>query len=179
MISSNDTTILTMLSRYPDIPAEEADKYIAKIHNEDNIPICHAIIGRISPDALEGDSRQTYDEFKRWSDDRTRRVRQQQYVARRNNKETDLSLKMNQLHAKGIISDEVMMLYGISGPLPERNTYVAMSPEEKLALWEEKLANRFGPNWRSRFGDNVTNLPIFTTRKITCVQPINWQREGF
>ena len=62
MTSTIDTTILTMLSRYPDIPRSEADEYINQIEHEENIPLCHAVIGRIDPeelvDTLSGVSRQ-------------------------------------------------------------------------------------------------------------------------
>lgn len=179
MSSTNDTTILTMLSRYPDIPADEADRYIAKIQNEENIPLCHAILGRISRDELTEDARQTFDEFKRWSDDRTTRLRQQQFVARHANRETELSLKMNQLHQRGVISDEVMVLYGISGPLPDRDSYSGMTTDEKRVMWEERMSNRFGPNWRERFSQRVNAMPFFTWRQVKSDQIINWQREGF
>lgn len=174
MISVNDTTILAMLSRYPDMPGEEADSYIAKIENEENISVCHAVIGRIAKEELDDDARRTYEEFHRWSMDRTRRVRSEQWSARQRQKETRMALRMNELHQKGVISEQVLVLYGISGPLPERNMYAALSAEEKEAIWVQRMESRFGPNWRQRF----RNLPAILQRRIETTT-INWRKEGF
>ena len=43
LISTNDTTILSMLSRYPDMPEDEADGYISKIEHEENIELLEII----------------------------------------------------------------------------------------------------------------------------------------
>ena len=72
---------------------------------------------------------------------------------------------MNELHKKGIISDEIMILYGISGELPEINMYKEMSFEEKQSIWEEKMEDRFGPEWRQRFNNNFENYKLLLKRK--------------
>lgn len=163
-----------MLSRYPDMPGDEADEYISKIEHEENVPVCHAVIGRIDKDQLNEEARQTFEEFQRWSLDRTRRVRQEQWSARQRRKETRLALRMNELHQKGVVSEQMLLMYGISGPLPEREMYMAMTPEEKEALWSQRMESRFGPNWRHRF----RNLPAFMQRRIEASQ-VNWRVEGF
>jgi len=173
LISTNDTTILAMLSRFPDISPEEADEHISKIEFEENVAVCHAVIGRISPDELSGDARQTYNEFHRWSMDRTRRFRNEQLTARQQGKRTRESIRLTQLHQRGLVSDEFMLLYGIQGELPERNLYYRLSDEEKQAIFAERMENRFGPNWRRRF----RNLPAFL-KEIDNAK-INWLEEGF
>lgn len=179
MISANDTTILAVLSRFPDMSATEADEYIGKIQHEENVPICHAVLGRISPDELEGDARQTYEEFQRWSADRTRRVRNEEIDARRRRKETRLSLNMTRLHEQGLVSDQVMMLYGISGDLPERSNYFGLTDEEKERLWVERMERRFGPNWLDRFPSFRTSRPFFNRRGEYEAPLTNWRLEGF
>ena len=176
MISTNDTTIMAMLSRYPNIPEEEADEYISHIEHEENIPLCHAVIGRIRPDQLDDDTRRTYDEFTRWSLDRTRRFRNEQINARQRRRENRTAIRMTQLHEQGAISDEMMLLYGMSGDLPERTQYLNLSDEEKQALWEQKMERRLGMNWRRRFDE----LPNFLSKKRffgRCFH--NWLKEGF
>lgn len=179
MNSYNDTTILAMLSRYPEMDNEEADKFIAKIEHEENVPICYAVLGRISPDELESDARQTFNEFKDWAERRTQRTREEQWTARRRQQETDLSRRMNQLHQQGIINDQTMLMYGISGDLPERSMYFSLSPEQKQAIWEEKMSNRFGPNWRNVVSRNVTRLLVFHKEKPLQSSKVNWAKEGF
>lgn len=178
MISTNDTTILAMLSRYPDMSVQEADSYIAKIENEENIPICHAVLGRIHKSELQEDARRTYEEFNLWSQRRTRRVREEQWTTRRRQKETSLALKMNQLHQRGIVSDEILLLYGISGDLPEREMYIELNSDEKQALWEERMESRFGPNWRNMFARRNIGQPLFSHRKFE-YKKTNWLTEGF
>ncbi len=167
-----------MLSRYPDMSTEEADSYISKIENGENIPVCHAILGRIHKSQLDQDARDTYEEFVLWSQRRTRRIREEQWNSRRRQKETQLSLKMNQLHQRGIVSDEILLLYGISGELPERNMYMELSQEEKQSIWEERMESRFGPNWRNRFDRRNVGQPLFSTRKFE-YNKVNWTKDGF
>ncbi len=178
MISTNDTTILAMLSRYPNIPTEEADEYISKIEHEENVPLCHAVIGRIDPGELDEEARSTYDEFTRWSLDRTRRFRNEQIDDRRRQKENRTAIRMTQLHELGKISDEVMLLYGISGELPERQVLYNLSEEEKEAIWGERLERRFGPNWRRRFEGGRFALPTFLQRRVERFVH-DWLKEGF
>lgn len=183
MISANDSTILAMLSRYPDMPAEEANEYISKIEHEENVPICRAVLGMIGKEDLEEDARNTFEEFQRWSQDRTRRTRNEQWNARKRRQETRTALTLTKLHERGVITDQTLLMYGISGELPERHMYMAMSPEEKERLWSERMESRFGPNWLSRFDQNGdTPLPIFRGRtwgRHTERTEVNWRLEGF
>lgn len=174
MISTNDTTILAMLSRYPDISVTEQDEYISKIEHEENVPVCLAIMGRVTREELTPSARLTFDEFSRWSMDRTRRTRNEQMTDRYRNRENRTAIRMAQLHQQGKISDQVMMLYGISGDLPERRVYARLSDNEKLALWEERMELRLGPSWRR----HIHNLPsMFQERQQTEIH--NWRQEGF
>jgi hypothetical protein len=163
-----------MLSRYSDISKEEADEYLDQIEHEETIPICEAVLGRISPNDLEPRARRVYDEFHRWSVDRTRRFRNEQWNDRRRKRENRTAIRMTQLHEKGLISNDTMLLYGISGDLPEYGMYMAMSDEEKEALWTERMERRFGPNWRQRFN----NLPPLLRQKLKN-STHNWLKEGF
>ena len=174
MTSTVDTTILSVLSRHPNIPADEADEYIAKIEHEENVPLCHAVIGRIEPEELNENARRTFDEFMRWSTDRTRRFRNEQVDDRYRRKANRTAIRMTQLHQRGLISDEMMLLYGISGELPERRVYIELSEGEKEAFFDERMERRFGPDWRRRF----SNLPTFLQRRMF-TQKHNWLKEGF
>lgn len=159
-----------MLSRYPDISPQEANKYLDKLEHEDNIAVGKAIIGIISESQLNDDAKQTFREFKRWSNDRTSRTRQGEIAARRNNKQTDLALKLNRMFQQGKITEETLVLYGISGELPDRNLYVTLSPEEKQEIWSRRMENTYGPNWRRSFRRTFI-------QKID--NEINWKQEGF
>lgn len=175
MTSPNDTTILAMLSRYPDMSPEEADGYISKIEHVENVAVCHAVLGRIDRTELNEDARQTFDEFQRWSRSRTRRTREEQWTSRERRRETKLALKMNALFERGVITESVLMMYGISGDLPDRERYMLLSPEEKEAMWAERMEMRLGPNWRSRITHSAVPAD-FHRREIT---KTNWLKEGF
>jgi hypothetical protein len=157
------------------MPVEEAKTYISKIENEENIPICEAVVGILPEEQLSQESLRVYREFMRWSENRAARTQTEQWTARKRKKQTDLSIKMNDLHSRGIISDEVMILYGISGPLPERRMYADLAADKKQAIWEEKMSNTFGPHWRSRFTVNVTTCKEFDIEETNH----NWIKEGF
>lgn len=168
----NDTTILAMLSRHPDIPREEQDEYISKIQHEENVPLCLAVLGRVPREDLTPSARQTFDEFSRWSSDRTRRMKNEQMTDRYRRRENRTAIKMSQLHERGIISDQVLMLYGISGDLPERHVYSQLTIEEKRELWEDRMERRFGPTWRT----NIRSVPRMFQETHG---GHDWIREGF
>jgi hypothetical protein len=157
------------------MPIEEAKTYIAKIENEENIPICEAVVGIIPKEQLSKEAFSVFKDFMRWSLYRAARTRNEQWTARKRRQETNLSIKMNDLHSKGIVSDETMVLYGISGPLPEKDTYSELSVGQKQSFWEERLSSKFGPNWRSRFPINVRSCKEFGVDGIKH----NWTKEGF
>lgn len=173
MISANDTTILAMLSRYPDISIEEQNEYISKLEHEENIPLCLAVTGRVAREELTPSAKITFDEFSRWSVDKTRRTKTEQISDRYRQKENRTTLRMIQLHQQGKVSDEVMMMYGISGDLPDRRAYIGLTEMEKRALWEERMENRYGPRWRRHIN---TLPPMFCEAQFGTH---NWRQEGF
>jgi hypothetical protein len=177
LISNNDATILTMFTRYPDISDQEADLYLAKMDSEESKLVGEALLGRKERKDLDDGVRAIYDIYKNWSDDRTQRLRNEEIVARHNKKETDLSLKLNRLHQKGLINDEVMVLYGISGPLPDRMQTARMTQNEKIAMAQQRMEGKFGPNWRERF--RSMNIPLITSKIVNISRGINWAEEGF
>lgn len=162
------------------MPAEEADQHISRIEHSENIPICHAVVGRINETELNDDAKEVYQEFKAWSDNRTRRIRDEQWSDRRRNKESRIAQKLTKLHEQGRVSDEALLMYGISGDLPQRNVWREMSEEEKQHVFQERVERRFGPNWRDFFGEPAAR-PIlgWISAKVTSRQITNWQKEGF
>lgn len=99
-------------------------------------------------------------------------------TTRRRRQET-MGLKMIQLHEQGLISDQVLLMYGISGDLPERDAYNTMSSEEKERLWHERIKSRLGPNWMERFSGRNLPLPIFPKRRFETRPLISWKHDGF
>ena len=82
--------------------------------------------------------------------------------------------RMIELHEQGLISDQVMMLYGISGDMPDRDFYKGLTTEEKRELWADRMEERLGENWRRRF----ENLPPLLQERIERITH-NWLTEGF
>lgn len=76
---------------------------------------------------------------------------------------------MTKLHKKGIISDQILALYGISGKLPDPEEYSEMSREDKKQFWCERMENRLGPKWKDRFRNR-----LFFDQQF-----VNWKIEGF
>ena len=100
---------------------------------------------------------------------------------RKKHQEARLTLKMNELHSKGVINDQTLLMFGISGDLPDVSSYNRLTTEEKSTIWNEKLANRFGNNWREDF--NRKAIPLITVRRLKAsnadLDKINWRKEGF
>lgn len=97
---------------------------------------------------------------------------------RRKHQEARMASKMKELHAKGMINDQVLLMFGISGDLPELSSYNRLSTEQKNTIWNEKLSNRFGGNWREDFVEK--GIPVIAVRQLKSIKSdINWRKEGF
>jgi hypothetical protein len=79
---------------------------------------------------------------------------------------------MIKLRDRGVISDEVLLLYGMSGELPDRQRYVKMSQDEGRAFWEKRFNDKLGENWQ----EHIVQLPAIFGRKGLGT---NWLKEGF
>ena len=128
--------------------ASEADEHISKLQDSEIKPLCWALLGRIDRDQLNDELGLVFDKFQQWSEEKTTRIRNEEWSARRRQKETKLSLRFVGLHQQGQISDRTLLLYGISGDMPEWHYYHSLSVEEKESFWAERVESRFGPNWR-------------------------------
>ena len=78
-----------------------------------------------------------------------------------------------QLHQSGKIPDEVVVLFGMSGDLPEKSVYSQFTLEEKQAYWEKRMASNFGDeSWKRR----ISRLPAMFQEVLP---QHNWLQEGF
>ena len=74
-----------------------------------------------------------------------------------------------QLYDKGCVSQEVLLLYAISGDLPSKTDYNKMGVEEKQKFWHSRLKERLGSRWK-QWRDYVNvNIEILH----------DWAKEGF
>ena len=87
--------------------------------------------------------------------------------------------RMSTFHESGVISDEIMVLYGVSGDMPDRDAYRSMSPEAREALWTERMERKLGVNWRERFRRRQFVLPTFLQKGVAEYFTHNWLKEGF
>jgi len=87
------------------------------------------------------------------------------------------SAKMLDLFQKGRISEQTLLLFGISGELPEIESYSTLNHEEKAKIWSDKLEESLGLNWKTNFNEHTTCLPIFS--KPRDLIKIKWTKEGF
>lgn len=178
MISVNDTSILAMFCRYPDISNSEAEEHMSLLEHEENRGVCEALLGQRLVTSLNPDQQRTYQEVIRWSNDRTQRTRNEQVVLRRRGKNNRLRDKMINLYERGIVSNEIMMLYAISGPLPDVLEYRKMRAEQKEEFWSNRIEQNLGDvpqtrlNWRE-FQNKLREWFQFEDRKV------NWMKEGF
>lgn len=66
----------------------------------------------------------------------------------------------------GLIPEYVLILYGISGDLPEITEYSKLTEVERREFWESRMRNRYGDYWRKHF----SKLPLIFGKK-----EINWK----
>lgn len=91
----------------------------------------------------------------------------------RSNREAKIIRQLLKMRDRGEISEEVLILYGISGDLPDQAMYLQMSQDEQRELWTGRMENRYGSDWRAIF----RNPPIFVKEAENKKQ--DWKIEGF
>ena len=177
MISINDTTILAMCSRYPDMSDAEIEKNISELEHPENKMVCEALLGKIPITSLTESQNVTYSEVKRWSLDRTCRIKNEQILLRRRNKANKLKEKMLNLYEHGKITKEMMMLYAISGSFPDVMEYRTLRPEQKEEFWFNRIEQRLGESQNrvdiNEFRGDIKHWLKFEDQKV------DWKKEGF
>lgn len=84
---------------------------------------------------------------------------------------TPTAMKLVRMRDRGLIGEDLLLLYGISGSLPSHDVYSNMSPEERRHFIQSRMQERFGPQWQELF---ETLPPIFGLEILA-----NWPRDGF
>ena len=84
---------------------------------------------------------------------------------------TKKAAKMIKLHQKGAISDNTLMMFGISGELPEQLVYEKLTRDEKQKFWEKRLEDNFGSQWKR----HINKLPALFRE----IESPDWLKEGF
>jgi len=173
MISTRDMSVVAAICKYPDLSEEEKDALLNNVEDQRYIPICSVILGRQERSSLSEIELQVLAEIESWSNYRTMRINAEQRAARYRGEPTQMAKNLIRMRDRGQISEKTLIMYGISGDLPDRAIYHALSQEEKRNLWENRLASRFGTSWRSCF----TTVPsIFNYEEQVSEQ---WLTEGF
>ena len=86
-----------------------------------------------------------------------------------------LAETMFRMHEEGQISDRVLLLYGMSGDLPDQETYQGLADYERSAFWSTRMEQNLGPNWRERFD----SLPPLLKRIVSNRLIPQWIKDGF
>lgn len=92
-------------------------------------------------------------------------------------KEARLANHMKMLHQSGKIGDVGLMMFGISGTLPDPDAYKRMNNAEKQAIWKPRLTSRLGTEWRENLNQPNAKIPVFDNRYD--YTKVNWLKEGF
>lgn len=162
---------------------EDLHRYMDLLENPANKKLVLALLGRINPDTLDENAQQELEEIKGWHLAGVLRRRNEQINARYQNRETRMAQKMLSMRERGVISEETLILYGISGPIPERHPTRdrEYTHEEKLAELHGRMERRFGIRWRERFSRLPEWLAIEDPswfRKHD-LGKVNWMKDGF
>lgn len=172
---------MTLLSRFPDMPKEEAKSYIRSVEHPEHVRVAMAIVGIMEPEELEMDEKAIYDEFHDWATRRREREFEARRVYTRRHRRRDMqaALRLARLRTEAQISDELLLLYGISGELPSQEQYLNFTDEEKYLFWDDRMQVRFGPGWRNAFPD--VTLPVFLRQRSFWIakEKNEWIKAGF
>ena len=82
---------------------------------------------------------------------------------------------MKQLLDKGSISQELYLLYGMSGKLPDQKEYSELQTNDQQDFWDKRFTNNLGDQWR----DNVAHVPQLLKTSCRYLAQIDWHYDGF
>lgn len=142
MSVANDNAILAILSQYPNMDVEDANLYIGKIEDDRYAMVAKVIVGQIDISELDEQAGYIYSEIKFWYTRKQEQIQAEQRTARRRGQKTPLAKKMLAAYEQGRIPIEMLMLYGISGDLPQLETYSDMNQEEREVYWRSRISGR-------------------------------------
>lgn len=173
ILSAKDTSIIAMISKFPNLSDDEFDSAINDLDNQEMRKVCMVLVNRASVDTLNEEQREFAYEVAGWHLDGVRTRRTENVERRRSEKEPNKTAqKLLKMRDKGQIDDKVLVLYGISGPILSRPE---QTQEDKMELLRQRVRERFGTRWRERlsypgwldYGDDAVDM-----------RP-DWCREGF
>ena len=119
-INAHDRSIIGVICQYPDMSVSEKQKAIRKLNNQNLKPIIEVLTGLENNNILSKDDNIVLNDIQKWKENRTKRLRNQEIQARRNSNEpTRLAKNLIRLKEQGVITDQTLFLYGVSGELPE------------------------------------------------------------
>lgn len=180
MISTKDMTVIGAICQYKNLSTEEQDTFLNNLEDQRYRPVCSVILGRQSKESLSEQELQVLEEIEEWKKNRIKRIHSEQQAARYkqqadpNLPPTRMARNLLKMRERGLVNDEMLLMYGISGDLPERHIYTAMTPEQRREFFHSRMESRFGPNWR-RFVTLEWSEQIFEDREIL----EDWLTEGF
>ena len=175
-LSTNDNTIMWAICQYPDLKFKEKEQMVAKIENPRIQKIAKALAGLIPLDELTTQERERLVSWETCRNRKQTRIRNEQHQARRNSNEpTRTAQRLLEMRDRGQASEEMLILYGISGDLPVRTTYNQMTKNEQRRIWEERMRNRYGVTWREHF----RTLPSIFEDDVREEIIDEWMKEGF
>lgn len=171
MISPKDSSIIAVIFSQPNITSSELEQLYSKMDNPTCRRICEAHIGKIPFEDLNQYEQEALQEIRSWNKEKIMRINNEEVTTRLQERESRRGNKLMEMYRKGIIRQEVLVLYGISGNLPTRNAMQTPTGQEaSKQLFRDRLRSRYGPNWESR-------LPFFGI--VEQVEKHNWLKEGF
>lgn len=175
-LSINDNTIMWAICQYPDLKFQEKEEMITKIKNPHAQKVAKALAGLIPLNELSEQERIDLIDWETRRNRKQNRIRNEQIQTRYNNESpTNLARKLLSMRDKGQITDETLILYGISGDLPVRTTYNQMTSKEKRQIWENRMKNRYGVTWREYFN----TIPSIFEDDVREEIINEWMKEGF
>jgi hypothetical protein len=82
---------------------------------------------------------------------------------------------MLDLHSREEICDETLLLFGMSGDLPDPEWFHTLSEEERAEYWSRRMEDRLGEDWREQF----KRLPRFLRKVVKNKLASLWIKDGF
>lgn len=165
-----DNSVVAAICHIPDLTDEEIGELVSKIEDPQTKTACRAISGQVNVEELTEDQVRLVLDIQEKRLSKIRRVRDEQIALRRKGLTSSLGQRMIDKYERGEISYETLLVYGVSGTLPDRKVLADMTDRERQDWWDTRMTMRFGVTWRE-----IT--PIKNPFKPS--PKANWKKEGF
>lgn len=178
-MSPTDASIIAIICKFTSMERTEINLLLDKLEDQSNRKIGLALSGLISDAELSENEMSTVIEIRSSNSEKIARLRREEISSRRQGNISPMARNLLNLFDQGKISQNMLLIYGVQGEIPDRHPVIARSltKTEKSVILRKRMQHRFGDDWEQKIGHFIP--PWLRLHKEKTIKPVDWSKDGF